>query len=85
MRAQLLRIISAQVFLHASMSGTRMAAPLLALQQGHSPIAIGVLLALFALTQVFLALPAGRWATGWACIGPCTPAWPWPPPAWGWR
>lgn len=62
MRAQLLRIISAQVFLHASMSGTRMAAPLLALQQGHSPIAIGVLLALFALTQVFLALPAGRWA-----------------------
>ena len=37
-----------------------MAAPLLALQQGYSPVAVGVLLALFALTQVFLALPAGR-------------------------
>ena len=39
-----------------------MAAPLLALQQGYSPAAVGVLLALFALTQVFLALPAGRFA-----------------------
>ena len=44
------------------MAGTRMAAPLLALQQGYSPAAVGVLLALFALTQVFLALPAGRFA-----------------------
>lgn len=39
-----------------------MAAPLLALNQGYSPLAVGVLLALFALTQVFLALPAGRYA-----------------------
>ena len=39
-----------------------MAAPLLALQQGYSPAAVGVLLALFALTQVFLGLPAGRFA-----------------------
>ena len=39
-----------------------MAAPLLALQQGYSAAAVGVLLALFALTQVFLALPAGRFA-----------------------
>ncbi|MDB5890149.1 MAG: major facilitator superfamily 1 [Polaromonas sp.] len=44
------------------MAGTRMAAPLLALQQGYSPAAVGILLALFALTQVFLALPAGRFA-----------------------
>ena len=44
------------------MAGTRMAAPLLALQQGYSPLAVGVLLALFSLTQVFLALPAGRFA-----------------------
>ena len=44
------------------MAGTRMAAPLLALRQGYSPAAVGVLLALFALTQVFLALPAGRFA-----------------------
>lgn len=39
-----------------------MAAPLLALTQGYSPLAVGVLMALFALTQVFLALPAGRYA-----------------------
>ena len=39
-----------------------MAAPLLALRLGYSEAAVGVLLALFALTQVFLALPAGRFA-----------------------
>lgn len=44
------------------MAGTRMAAPLLALREGYSAAAVGVLLALFALTQVFLALPAGRFA-----------------------
>ena len=42
------------------MSGLRMAAPLLALRDGYSPAAVGVLLALFAITQVFLSLPAGR-------------------------
>lgn len=59
---ELFRLILAQICLHACMAGTRMAAPLLALQQGYSPVAVGVLLALFALTQVFLALPAGRFA-----------------------
>lgn len=44
------------------MTGMRLAAPLLALQQGYSAATVGVLLALFALTQVFLALPAGRFA-----------------------
>ncbi len=44
------------------MAAMRMAAPLLALKQGYSAAAVGVLLALFALTQVFLALPAGRYA-----------------------
>ncbi|WP_370654724.1 MFS transporter [Rhodoferax sp.] len=39
----------------------RMASPLLALREGYSAIAVGFLLALFALTQVFLALPAGRY------------------------
>lgn len=58
----LMRLIAGQVFLHASMAGMRLAAPLLALQQGQSEAAVGVLLALFALTQVFLALPAGRYA-----------------------
>jgi MFS family permease len=58
----LARLIAGHIFLHACMAGTRMAAPLLALRQGHSEAAVGVLLALFALTQVFLALPAGRYA-----------------------
>jgi MFS family permease len=58
----LLRLILAQVCLHAAMTGTRLAAPLLALRDGYSPAAVGMLLALFALTQVFLALPAGRFA-----------------------
>src|SRR5829696_6544223 len=58
----LARLIAGHVFLHACMAGTRMAAPLLALRQGHSEAAVGVLLALFALTQVFLALPGRRYA-----------------------
>jgi MFS family permease len=44
------------------MAGMRMAAPLQALSEGYSEAAVGVLIALFALTQVFLALPAGRYA-----------------------
>lgn len=62
MSRELARIILAQIFLHACMAGTRLAAPLLALREGYSPLAVGVLLALFALTQVFLALPSGRYA-----------------------
>ncbi|WP_341905131.1 MFS transporter [Polaromonas sp. YR568] len=62
MTRELMRLILAQVCLHACMAGTRLAAPLLALREGYSPAAVGVLLALFALTQVFLALPAGRFA-----------------------
>jgi MFS family permease len=44
------------------MTGIRLAAPLWALHAGYSGLAVGGLLALFALTQVFLALPAGRYA-----------------------
>ncbi len=58
----LLHLIIGQVCLHGTMAGMRMAAPLWALKEGHSAAAVGVLLALFALTQVFLALPAGRYA-----------------------
>lgn len=61
MRKQLARLIAGQIFLHACMAGTRMAAPLLALKQGHSAMAVGLLLALFSLTSVFISLPAGRW------------------------
>lgn len=58
----LARVIAGQICVHACMAGTRLAAPLLALRQGHSAAAVGMLLALFALTQVFLSLPAGRFA-----------------------
>jgi MFS family permease len=58
----LARLIGGQICVHASMAGMRLAAPLLALREGYSAAAVGVLLALFALTQVFLALPAGRFA-----------------------
>ena len=61
MRRELSRLIAGQVFLHACMAGMRMATPLLALQQGHSAMAVGALLSLFALTQVFIAVPAGRY------------------------
>ncbi|WP_027014829.1 MFS transporter [Comamonas composti] len=62
MNLALLKLITAQVCVHATMAGMRLAAPLLALKQGHSAVAVGFLLALFALTQVFMALPAGRYA-----------------------
>lgn len=59
---ELLRLVTAQVCIHSVMTGTRLAAPLLALQLGYSPAAVGVLLALFALSPAFLALPSGRLA-----------------------
>ena len=58
----LARLIAAQICVHGSMAGMRLAAPLLALREGYSVAAVGFLVALFALTQVFLALPAGRYA-----------------------
>ena len=60
-RFALARLIAGQICLHACMAGMRLAAPLLALRAGYSALAVGFLLALFALTQVFLALPAGRY------------------------
>ncbi len=58
----LLRLICGHICLHASMAGMRLATPLLALSLGHSAVHVGFLLALFSLSQVFLALPAGRYA-----------------------
>ena len=58
----LARLICGHICIHAAMAGMRMAAPLLALKSGNSALSVGVLLALFSLTQVFLALPAGRYA-----------------------
>ena len=59
---ELLRLVAAQVCVHNAMTGARLAAPLLALQLGYSAAQVGVLLALFALSPVVLALPAGRLA-----------------------
>ena len=58
----LARLIASQVCIHACMAGMRLAAPLLALREGYSALAVGALLALFSLAQVFLALPAGRFS-----------------------
>lgn len=77
----LAQLISAHICLHGSMAGMRLAAPLFALREGQSAIAVGVLLALFSLAQVFLAIPMGRYADRhglkrpiglaviWACAG----------------
>jgi MFS family permease len=61
MMSPLLRLIVGQIFLHACMTGMRLATPLLALRDGYSALSVGVLLALFSLTQVFMAIPAGRY------------------------
>ena len=61
MMPPLLRLIAGQIFLHACMTGMRLATPLMALRDGHSALSVGVLLALFSLTQVFMAIPAGRY------------------------
>lgn len=73
-------MIVGQVCLHAAMAGTRMAAPLFALGQGYGSAAAGLLVALFALTQIFLSLPAGRYADrhglkrplGWCAVAATT-------------
>ncbi|WP_137921863.1 MFS transporter [Hydrogenophaga sp. 2FB] len=62
LRTDLTRLIAAQICIHACMTGFRMAAPLMALREGYSPAAVGMLLALFALAPVFMALPSGRYA-----------------------
>jgi MFS family permease len=58
---QLFRLIAGQIFLHSTLAGSRMAAPLWALGAGYSPAAVGVLLALFGASQMLLAVPVGRY------------------------
>ena len=60
MKRELFRLVAGQICVHACMTGMRLASPLMALREGYSEAAVGLLLAMFALTQVFLALPAGR-------------------------
>jgi MFS family permease len=71
----LLGLILSQICIHACMAGVRVAAPLYALRSGHSALAVGVLMAFFALGPMFFALRAGRYADRvgyhrpmqWAC------------------
>ncbi|HET7794009.1 MAG TPA: MFS transporter [Rhizobacter sp.] len=58
----LLALIMGQICLHSCMAGVRVAAPLLALNKGHPPWAVGILLGLFAAAPVLSSLYAGRMA-----------------------
>jgi MFS family permease len=58
----LLALIVGQISLHACMAGVRLASPLLALREGESEWAVGLLLGLFAVAPIVLALAAGRLA-----------------------
>jgi len=58
----LVALIMGQICLHSCMAGVRVAAPLMALREGHSAWAVGVLLGLFAGAPVLLSLQAGRLA-----------------------
>src|SRR3954470_23784056 len=60
MERQLPRLVAAQICIHGCMTGLRMAAPLWALRTYDSAMIAGILIALFAVSQVFFALPAGR-------------------------
>jgi predicted MFS family arabinose efflux permease len=55
-------LIGVQICINGCMSGVRMAAPLLCLRMGYGAATVGMLLALFAIVQLFLAIPAGRFA-----------------------
>ena len=61
-RAQLLLVLCAQTLMLASFQGLKLAAPLYALSVGVSDGAVGALVALFAASQIFLAIPIGRYA-----------------------
>lgn len=59
-RGMLARLITGQVSVHACMTGLRLTLPLYALKHGHSAAETGLLVALFAASNVLLALPWGR-------------------------
>lgn len=61
MNAQLPRLVGAQICIHGCLTGLRLAAPLWALRTYDSAVIAGLLLALFGVSQVLMALPAGRY------------------------
>ena len=65
----LARLIGAHICLHACMAGLRMAAPLLALKQGYSALAVGVLMPmLFGSIGAVVGVSVVFWAVG-AVVG----------------
>lgn len=58
----LIRLIAGQICLHSAMAGLRLAGPLWLLSNGQSPAMAGLLVGLFAVSSLFVALPAGRYA-----------------------
>ncbi|EPJ8754076.1 MFS transporter [Pseudomonas putida] len=61
-RSQFLLVLCAQTLMLAAFQGLKLAAPLYALSIGVSDGAVGALVALFAASQIFLAIPIGRYA-----------------------
>ena len=59
---ELARLVIGYICLHSTLTGVRMAAPLLGLSLGYDKAQVGMLVALAALPQLLIALPAGRWA-----------------------
>ena len=59
---RILTLLVAQLGVHASMAGVRMAVPLQVLGEGGSTLSVGLLLALFGVAPVLLAMQAGRMA-----------------------
>lgn len=55
-------LLVAQICIHAVMSGSRMASPLLLLDEGYGKAEVGALVALYAFAQMIVVLPAGRYS-----------------------
>lgn len=56
------RLTVGQVCIHSSLTGMRIACPLWVLSHGYGTAVAGLVVALFALIQIFLLLPVGRYA-----------------------
>jgi len=58
--AALVRLAFARLFINACLTGMGTAEPLQSLRLDQGEVAVGCLIALFALAQALIALPAGR-------------------------
>ncbi len=59
-RSKVMRLVLSQISINTVMTGMRMAGPLMVLREGQGALTAGLLMSLFAVSQVMLALPAGR-------------------------